>query len=107
MMWKKEFVAKSESPVTATRDPAPAAGGAPSAAGPARRRATTINVFGPGRSRPWTKPTRSWLAWPQLFLEELASGTTEVPGTRWEVGESERAPGKNVSGRSRVIWWRL
>jgi hypothetical protein len=31
----------------------------------------------------------------------------EVPGTRCGVGDSERAPGKNVSGRSRVIRCRL
>jgi len=74
MMWKNEFVAKSESPTTATRDRR-----APSSP---RRRPTTINVCGPGTSRPLTNPTRSWLFWPQLFRDELTSGTIEVPGTR-------------------------
>src|SRR2546421_5033020 len=70
----------------------------------ARRSATTISVFGPGSSRPLTKPTRLGSACPQLFLDELTSGTTDAPGTRCGVGDNERAPGKNVSGRSRVIW---
>ena len=33
----------------------------------------------------------------------FASGSAEMPGMRSDVGESERAPGKKVSGRSRVI----
>src|SRR5207245_2397454 len=57
---------------------------------PGRRSATTISVFGPGASRPLTNPTRLGSACPQLFLDELTSGTTEVPGTRCGVGESER-----------------
>ena len=40
--------------------------------------------------------------WPLDFVEEFTSGTTEVPGTRCGVGDSDRAPGKKVSGRSRV-----
>ena len=83
------MVAKSESPTTAMRDRG-------------RRSATTISVFGPGTSRPLTKPTRSRLACPQLFRDEFTIGTTDVSGTRWGVGESERTPGKNVRGRSRV-----
>ena len=101
MMWKNELVAKSESPTTAIRD----RGAADSPSSPlGRRRATTIKVFGPATSRPRTKATWSGLLCPQLFLDELTSGTTEVPGTRWGVGDRERTPGKNVSGRSRVIW---
>src|SRR2546426_5650293 len=72
MMWKKELVAKSESPTTAIRDrPATTAGAPlvprlatplPLSRGPkeiagalsgvtGRRRASTIRVFGPGTSR--------------------------------------------------------
>src|SRR5436309_1082025 len=127
MMWKKELVAKSESPTTAIRDrPVTAAGAASllamttparSPGGPKRiaaassgatgRRVTiTISVLGPGTSRPSWNSTRSGLACAQLFLDELTRATTVVPGTRLRVGESERAPGKKVSGRSTVTrWW--
>src|SRR5260370_41197754 len=119
MMWKKEFVAKSESPTTAIRDrpvtrtgtAGPAAARAPfgpkriAAASPGatgRRVAITISVFGPGTSRPRRNSTRSGRVCAQLFVDELRIGTTVVPGTRLSVGESERTPGKKGSGRSTV-----
>src|SRR2546425_11341611 len=122
MMWKKEFVAKSESPTTAIRDRpvtrTGTAGGTAARApcGPKRiaaassgatgRRVTiTISVFGPGTSRPLWNPTRSGLVCAQLFLDELTMGMTDVPGTRLGVGESERTPGKKLIGRSAVTRW--
>ena len=68
--------------------------------------AITISVFGPGTSRPFRNSTRSGRVCAQLFVDELRIGTTVVPGTRPGVGESERTPGKKVSGRSTVTrWW--
>src|SRR2546428_710564 len=123
MMWKKEFVAKSESPTTAIRDrpvtrtgtaggtAARAPGGperiaAAAAGGTGGRGAIHISRVGPGTSRPLRNSTRSGRVCAQLFVDELRIGTTVVPGTRSGVGESERTPGKKVSGRSTVTrWW--
>src|SRR2546426_1452895 len=115
MMWKKELVAKSESPTTAIRDRPATTAGAPlvprlatplrRSCGPkeiavalsgvtGRRRASTIRVFGPGTSWSLLNSTRLRLVCPQLFFDELTIGVTDVPGTRSGVGESERTPGK-------------
>src|SRR2546422_9943276 len=98
MMWKKELVAKSESPTTAIRDrPATTAGAplVPRLATPLRRscgpkgvagalsgvtggrRGSTIRGVGPGTAGALLNSTRLRLVCPQLFFGELTVGTTD------------------------------
>src|SRR2546426_750297 len=121
MMWKNESVARWEPRTPAIGDggvtPGAGAWGRPPPAPSGRawalwgvtgrRRATAMSVVGPGVSCSLSNSTRVRFRWPQLFFDEFTSGMTEVPAGRRAVGDSERAPGKKVNGRSRVIWWRL
>src|SRR2546427_13217559 len=100
MMWKKELVAKSESPTTAIRDrPATTAGAplVPRLATPLRlscgpkeiavalsgvtggRRASTIRGVGPGTSWALLKSTRLRLGCPPPFFDRVTDGGTDVP----------------------------